>query len=228
MSTIYHKGLQALLGASDAEAVVLRIALIRSTHNYTEDPDHDFVDDVITEAADEISVASYTRKTLANVTVVRDTSGDVVGIDFDDPVWTTLESGQTIAGYLIYIQVGGDDTTPENDILICYYNGVMRLTCAMAADSSATTVRVDKLINAIPTGKSMTWSGGATCSTDGSASIGARTITCTALSAGVAADEYADVSVDDVLPAATANGSFTIVIPANGMLKVDGGVRARA
>ena len=53
-------------------------------------------------------MASYARATCANVAVAADDAADSVTIDMDDPVWATLEAGQTVKAALIYVHVGAD------------------------------------------------------------------------------------------------------------------------
>ena len=108
----------------DSASTVIRVLLERSTSTYTPNRDHDFLDDFTTGGGVELSVASYSRKTVANKAVNTDNTNDRIEWDFDDISFGALESGQTIDALIFYVQTGGDDTTPGNDILIAYIDTV--------------------------------------------------------------------------------------------------------
>jgi len=38
--------------------------------------------------------------------------------DADDVTWTAVESTAAIQGWIVYVQVGGDDSTPADDPII--------------------------------------------------------------------------------------------------------------
>lgn len=115
-----------LRGNIDLENDTLRIALFDDSTAYTYDKDnHDFVSDVLdggTTAQELSGSAGYTgsgdRQTLANVTVTVDDTDDEGVFDADDVTWTGVESTAAIQGWLIYQQIGGDDTTPGDDPLL--------------------------------------------------------------------------------------------------------------
>lgn len=222
VTTIYEKGLQKLLKAGDWESVVIRVALLRSTSTYTPDPDHEFVDDVIGGGPGgvEISVASYTRKTLGSAAVTIDTSGNSVFLDAANVNWATLESGQTVLGYLYYIQVGGDDTTPEDDELLLFYNGRYPITLAVDASASATSIQVDPLKFNIPDEAALDFGGGATCAMDAAATAGDRILTVTALADAATAGDTSEVKVDTILPVVLTGGAFDITFSALGLIKI--------
>lgn len=67
--------------------------------------DLNFVAEVV---ANELADASYSRKTLANVTVTEDDTGDAAFIDADDPVWTALAGAETAVGAWVYREVSND------------------------------------------------------------------------------------------------------------------------
>jgi hypothetical protein len=104
----------------------LRVALFDDSTAYTFDPDnHDFVADVLdggTTAQELQGGAGYTgsadRQTLANVSVTVDDTDDEGVFDADDVTWSGVDSTADIQGWIVYLQVGGDDTTPGDDPII--------------------------------------------------------------------------------------------------------------
>lgn len=120
-NVIYNKMLELVGGSTlDWASDVIRVALERDTSAYTADKDHDFYDDLGTNGFVEISVASYARQTLGTKTAAIDLTDDRYEWDAADIDFGALEAGQTVSGYVIYRQVGGDDTTPANDELLAY------------------------------------------------------------------------------------------------------------
>lgn len=104
----------------------LRVALYDNSTAFTFDPDvHEFVGDVLdggTTAQELQGSSGYTgsadRQTLANVSVTQDNTDDEGVFDADDVVWADVSSTEDIQGWLVYKQVGGDDSTPGDDPLI--------------------------------------------------------------------------------------------------------------
>jgi hypothetical protein len=100
---------------------VLRCLLVDSSSTYVDDPDHDFLSGL--SGLVEVStgdVASYARQTLGTPTAAAANNKALMGaatISFGN-----LEAGATVKGYVLYVQVGGDDTTPANDIVIGYFD----------------------------------------------------------------------------------------------------------
>lgn len=117
---LYNIFATGIFGNIDLLNDVIRCLLIRDTSTYTFDKDHQYVSDFTSNGGVEISVASYARQTLGTKSVNQNDTNDrgeftSAAIDFG-----TLESGQTVEGYIFYKQVGGDDATPANDPLICF------------------------------------------------------------------------------------------------------------
>src|SRR5690606_20072773 len=131
----------------------------------------------------EISVASYARQTLASKAVNRDTANDRIELDAANLDFGSLESGQTVKAIILYVQVGGDDTTPADDILMAYIDGNITVTLAADADSAATTLWVDQLAAALANGLALDFGGGKTCTLSSGASLGTRELSCSALGA---------------------------------------------
>lgn len=86
-------------------------ALLTKTAGVT-DPDLDFVADVLATAADEITVAGYSRQTLASKTVTLDDTGNRGLGDSDALSFGTLTAGETVTGMLIYREVTNDSDSP--------------------------------------------------------------------------------------------------------------------
>ena len=171
-SFIYTRGAAILAGAGNWSSDVFRALLERSTSTYSPSRDHDYVSDLTNLV--EITVASYARVTLAGKAILVDDTNKQVGLDFDDPAFGNLESGQTVQSLIIYRQVGGNDATPADDELILRFDGKIDVTLAANAALSATTIYVEPLIAALASGASLDFGGGATCTVSGSAAIGAR------------------------------------------------------
>ena len=74
----------------------------------------EFVSDV---SGTEIGAA---RVTLGTMAVNEDAAGDEVELDAADFTHSAVASGSTAVGSILYKQVGGDDTTPANDPVICF------------------------------------------------------------------------------------------------------------
>ena len=109
---VYNRGKQHVI-KTGADNIVFRAMLVDGSH--VEEPDNDFVNDI---SANEISVGSYARQTLTGVVVNIDDTGNEMEIIADDIAWGSLAAGATPAFVVIYAQIGGDDTTPGDDVLI--------------------------------------------------------------------------------------------------------------
>lgn len=117
---------EILRGNIDFDADVLRVALFDNSTAYTFDSAaHEFVSDVLdggTTAQELSGTAGYTgstdRQTLTGVTIAEDNADSEGVFDADDVTWSGVESTEDIQGWLVYKQVGGDDTTPSDDPII--------------------------------------------------------------------------------------------------------------
>lgn len=109
----------------DWTTATLRVALVSDNTAYTPAIDSgEFLADVLDggTTAEEFAGSGYARQTLANPTVTQDDTNDQAVLDGDDTVFPTID-GDTVQGVLVYVQVGGDDLTPGDDILVGYYDG---------------------------------------------------------------------------------------------------------
>lgn len=144
---IYTKFLEQLANGGvdfDAAGTVVRCLLERSTSTYSPNKDHDFVGDL--SGLVEITVASYARQTVATKAVNIDDANDRVELDFDDVSFGALESGQTVLALIFYVQTGGDDSTPNNDSLICRIDTATGLPAALGGGTFNVTINAEGLI----------------------------------------------------------------------------------
>lgn len=110
----YTKGIELWTGtAAHFLTGTYRIMAVKTGFAY--DPDHDFVNDI---SANEMTGAA--RKTIGGASVTLSLANNNVVYDATDPtVYAALNDG-TLLGFVIYRQVGGDDTTPADDELIWF------------------------------------------------------------------------------------------------------------
>lgn len=105
---------QAFLSNLDYEGDTLRAMLV--TASYEPLPTDDFVNSG--PAANEPSGGNYARQDLPNAAVTLDDPNDRVLLDGDDLEFPAPPSGIDLIGCVVYQQIGGDDTTPGDDILM--------------------------------------------------------------------------------------------------------------
>lgn len=144
---IYQRFLHAkATGAIDFDAAgtVVRALLERSTSTYVPNKDHDFVGDLA--GLIEITVAGYARQTLANKAVNLDDANDRVEYDFDDPSFGNLPSGQTVLAIILYVQTGGDDSTPNDDILWCRIDTATGLPAVLGGGPFTVAINAEGLM----------------------------------------------------------------------------------
>lgn len=102
----------------DWETAVICVLLERSTSGYTPDKDHNFLDAFTGGGGVEISATSYARRTLTSTAINKNDALDQTELDCSNIAFGSLEAGQTVKSLIIYVQIGGDDNTPEDDILL--------------------------------------------------------------------------------------------------------------
>lgn len=90
---------------------VLRAIPLDTVPDQTTD---EFVSDI---SGDEIGSV---RETLQNAAVTENATTNDAELDSDDWDFLSVPSGSTMRGWVIYKQVGGDDTTPGDDDLIAW------------------------------------------------------------------------------------------------------------
>ena len=109
----------------DWETDTLRVALLSTSTAYTPDIDNEsFVSDVLDggTTAQEFTGSGYNRQDLANPAVTQDDTDDEAVLDADDTTFPSID-GDEIQGALVYQQIGGDDASPGDDVLIAFYDG---------------------------------------------------------------------------------------------------------
>ena len=105
----FNSGLAKLWdGSIDPDGDVLKMILVTSAFNG--DDEDVFVGDVA--VLGELTRPSYARQTLANVQIVKDNPGDQVKFTSDAVPFGTLETGETIAGAILYRHVTNDADSP--------------------------------------------------------------------------------------------------------------------
>lgn len=128
----------------DNAGTVVRCLLERSTSAYSPNKDHDYVGDLTSLV--EISVASYARQSVANKAVNIDDANDRVEFDFDDISFGALETGQTVLSLIFYNQTGGNDSTPNDDPLICRIDTATGLPAALGGGTFSVTINSEGFI----------------------------------------------------------------------------------
>lgn len=118
-----HAKQQYLRGNIDWENDTIKVALLANSISFSLDIDADeFVDDVLNgtdaEEFDTAGGTGYSRQTAAPTTSQDDTDDEGVA-DAPDVTFSSLDNA-TIQGVLVYKQVGTDDSTPGDDIILYY------------------------------------------------------------------------------------------------------------
>lgn len=109
-------------------SATLKVGLLDSSSSYTFDPvAHEFVDDLDGTSdgdapSNEPTDASYSRQTLSNVSITQDDTDNEGVLDADDVTFSSLSTSNDIQAIFVYEQVGGDDTTPNDDPLVAVYD----------------------------------------------------------------------------------------------------------
>jgi hypothetical protein len=135
----------------DLDDDTLKIALYDNSTAFSFDSEtHAYVGDVFdggTTAQELSGSAGYTgtsdRKALANVSVTQDNTDDEAVLDADDVTWTGVESTEDIQGYIIYRQVGADDSTPNDDEIIQLIDDADSADLPLTTNGSDVTVTFD-------------------------------------------------------------------------------------
>ena len=144
---IYTKFLEGVNNGTidfDAAGTVVRCLMERSTSTYTPNKDHDFVGDLT--GLVEVSVASYARQTVATKAVNIDDANDRVELDFADISFGALESGQTVLSLIFYVQTGGSDATPNDDVLIARVDTATGLPAALTGGAVSVVINAEGFI----------------------------------------------------------------------------------
>lgn len=135
-----------LTNAADIVAGTLRCLLLRSTGTYNYDPDHDFVADLFSNGAVEITVASYLRQTLGGKNISLDDANDRTVLDFSDLAFGNLEAGQTVSALVFYEFITNDAASP----LIYHIDGKIKVTAAAPLAGASTSGLISGATTANP------------------------------------------------------------------------------
>lgn len=116
-SGVYTYGKQLFLtNASEwTSGSVYRVLLVDELYGFSHT--HQYVSS--TEAY-ELSATGYERKTLSTLALAVDTTAGGVYFKCDGLLWAEVSAGKKVGGVVVYRQVGGDDTTPADDNLVCF------------------------------------------------------------------------------------------------------------
>lgn len=218
---VYTAFSKLLAGSGNFTSDVFKALIERSTSAYTPNIDHPFLDSFTGGGGVELSVASYARVTLGTKAITQDDANDRTELSCATMAFGSLESGQTAKAIIGYRQVGGDDSTPANDELMFYYDGKIDIYLAANAAQHATTLYVDPLLAAIPSGTALDFGGGKTCTTTSSAAKGARSLAVDDLLVAAAAGVVSTgISITgNILPFALGGGAFNVTVDAEGLIQ---------
>lgn len=132
---------QLALGAINMQTAVFRLMLEEEASTYVYDWDHEFVDDL--SGFVEVSAAGYSRQNLANKAVQVDSGNSRIELVADPVSWAGIASGQRIDRGILYVQTGGDDSTPGNDILIMKIDETTGLALPLLTNGGAVSLTFD-------------------------------------------------------------------------------------
>jgi len=211
---IFDHGLQL----AEYESGVIRVLLEAHTSAYTPDRSDQYLSEFFGGGGVELSEpASYSRQTLAGKTAAADVAKHQFELDANDVAFGTLEiSSQRIIAAIYYLQIGGDDTTPANDVLWLRDDGKIDIKLTAAALEDETTLYVEPIAADLRDGATIDFGSGATCTLDGDHSKGDDELTVTALGANAARWATAtDVDTVAIIP-----GLDCIAIPQNGPVNI--------
>ena len=109
-SNLYNPGLLKLLdGTIDFANDTIKVLLVDTSHTF--DKTDEFVSDIVTNEAANVSGSGYERKTLGSKTVLLDAANDRVEYDAANPTYTAIDAG-TIAAAIVYKEVTNDSDSP--------------------------------------------------------------------------------------------------------------------
>lgn len=116
MATIVYNGAKYrfMRGELALHTHDIRCMLLESVTTTPDNPDHEFVADIV---ADEHSDGSYARVACTGETVSQNDSADRAEFDIDNPVFSAL-SGNTVTAAVLYRHVTNDADSP----LISYHD----------------------------------------------------------------------------------------------------------
>ena len=196
---LYDKGRQAFAGGA-INLGTDAIKVVPITAGYTPDlANHQYLSDL----------GANTLGTAAAITFTSDTAGVYKGT-VPSPTYTNVPAG-TVKYLAIYKDTGVAGTSP----LLALIDGTRTITVSAAPTGSPyTSIPVDPLPVAIPTGKSFTISGSSgPVTTSGTNAAGSRALNVTSTAVtGIAAGATAAADYGSGLPITSNGTSFSITI----------------
>jgi hypothetical protein len=150
-----------------------------------------------------------TDQALASKTVVAGVA------DAADATFTSV-TGNSVEAVLLYKDTG----TPSTSRVIGLITGKQIVTCAVQAASSSTSIVVDALTYAIPSGTVLAFSNGASATLSALANAGDRSITVTSTAATITANSRALATITGSGLPVTPNGGNIVVTWDNGANKI--------
>lgn len=117
----------------------------------------------------------------------------------------------SVTGTVHAVALYKDTGTGTTSDAVFFTDGRTLLTVAADAATSATTIWVDKLEGPIASGTAIVFSNGITATLSAGAAAGARSLTVTALSAGITAGHQGEAqTTGSGLPITLSSGSYTV------------------
>lgn len=214
MNQLFDPGREGFLdGSIDWDTAVIKVSLVRG---YTFSAAHKFVSDVTGAGGTLVSTsAALGSKTVTN------------GIaDAADTSFTSVAAGAAIPCYIIYQSsavTGGADVAASSQRLISCHDGKIQFTVAAAATTGATSITIDPLLAAIPSGATLTkisGTGPTTITTSATGAAGARTLSVSALSGDLSADAVYEVAATGTGLPITPDGNNINLTFDNGTNKI--------
>jgi len=135
--------------------------------------------------------------------------------DAADSTFTSITGASVEA-----IAILRDTGTPSTSRMVGLVTGKFIVTCAVQANTSATTITVDALPYAIPTATVLVFSNGASATMSALANAGDRSITVSALAANITAGSRALAPVTASGLPVTPNGGNIVVTWDNGVNRI--------
>src|SRR6185369_2010270 len=135
--------------------------------------------------------------------------------DAADTTFTAV-TGASVEAVAIFKDTG----TPSSSRMVCLITGKFIVTCAVQANSTATSIVVDALPYGIPNGTVLVFSNGASATMTALANAGDRSISVSALAANVTANSRALAPITGSGLPVTPNGGNIVVTYDNGPNKI--------
>ena len=135
--------------------------------------------------------------------------------DAADVTFTSV-SGNSVEAIAIFKDTG----TPSSSRMVGLITGKFIVTCAVQANTSATSIVVDALPYAIPTATVLAFSNGASATMSALANAGDRSLTVSSLAANITANSRALAPITGSGLPITPNGGNIVVTWDNGVNKI--------